>query len=127
MRALNQQVPFEFGVLSRKPRNLRVSGARNRTFSLHITKEPKKLLFLPFRVSKLIRKSKYRPHGIFSKTSLNPLIWLLNFNYWTIDKPINKMIFVYVLIYMDFISELLFFIQNSVQISAVSHGHSGEV
>ena len=37
------------------------------------------------------------------------------------------MIFVYVLIYMDFISELLFYIQDSVQISAVSHGHSGEV
>jgi len=63
----------------------------------------------------------------FSKTSLNPLIWLLNFDYLTIENPINKMIFVYVLIYMDFISELLFFIQNSVQISAVSHGHSGEV
>jgi len=52
---------------------------------------------------------------------------LLNFDYWTIGNHTNKMIFVYVLIYMDFISELLFFIQDSVQISAVSHGHSGEV
>ena len=37
------------------------------------------------------------------------------------------MIFVYALIYMDFISELVFFMQNSVQISAVSLGHSREV
>ena len=37
------------------------------------------------------------------------------------------MIFVYVLIYMDFISELVFIMQNSVQISAASHYHSGEV
>ena len=37
------------------------------------------------------------------------MIWLLNYDYWTIDNPINKKIFVYMLIYMDFISELLFF------------------
>ncbi len=37
------------------------------------------------------------------------------------------MIFVYVLIYMDFILELPLFTQNSVQISAASHCHSGEV
>ncbi len=37
------------------------------------------------------------------------------------------MIFVYVLIYMDFIPELLFFTQNSVQISAASPCHSCEV
>ena len=71
--------------------------------------------------------SDIRPPGLFSKTSLNPLIWFLNFDYWTIGDLLSKVIFVYVLIYMDFISELVFFMQNSVQISAVSLGHSGEV
>ena len=68
-----------------------------------------------------------RPPGLISKSSLKPLIWLLNFDYWTIGNPADKMIFVYVLIYMDFISELPFFTQNFVQISAASHCHSGEV
>jgi len=55
------------------------------------------------------------------------LIWLLNFDYWTIGNTANKMIFVYMLIYMDFIPELLFFTQNFVQISAPSPCHSGVV